>query len=54
MVVFLAKVDIAYGSSDCHGNAMLSVRLDVQDADEAKHSFRNIDGALLICVERPQ
>ena len=29
MVVFLAKVDIAYSSSDCHGNAMLSVQLDV-------------------------
>lgn len=22
MVVFLAKVDIAFGSSDCHGNAV--------------------------------
>ena len=30
MVVFLAKVNVACSSSHCHGNATLSVQLDVK------------------------
>ena len=30
MVVFIGKVNITYGSSLCHGYAVLSVKLDVK------------------------